>query len=98
MSAGRPFSKRAAVYATHAVGRTQVNANDIGRIGHRRLRKFDGSAKSPLSALRCISKSLRRKLVRLTPLRFARRKLNFFRNRLVFDSYRFVNFGVYLKR
>jgi hypothetical protein len=50
-----------------------------------RVPSFDGCAKSPLSALRCISKSLRRKVVRLTPLRFARRKLNFFRNRLVFD-------------
>jgi hypothetical protein len=47
--------------------------------------KVDGSAKSPVSALRCISKSLRRKYVRLAPLRFARRSLNFFRNRLVFD-------------
>jgi hypothetical protein len=35
--------------------------------------------------LRCISKSLRRTGVRLTPLRFARRNLNFCRNRLDFD-------------
>ncbi|MGD8960421.1 MAG: hypothetical protein PVI27_11295, partial [Desulfobacteraceae bacterium] len=46
---------------------------------------FDGSVERPIFALRCISKSLRRRIVRLTPLRFARRKLNFFRNRLVFD-------------
>jgi hypothetical protein len=40
--------------------------------------KSDGSAKSPISALRCISKSLWRKYVRLTPLRFARLELGAF--------------------
>ena len=38
----------------------------------------DGSAKRPIPALRCISKSLRRTLVRLTPLRFARLGLGLF--------------------
>jgi hypothetical protein len=39
---------------------------------------FDGSAKSPISALRFTSKSLRRTVVRLTPLRFARLELGAF--------------------
>jgi hypothetical protein len=46
--------------------------------------KVDGSAKSPISALRCISKSLRRTVARLTPLRFARLELELLRNRLDF--------------
>ncbi|MGD8960651.1 MAG: hypothetical protein PVI27_12455, partial [Desulfobacteraceae bacterium] len=44
----------------------------------------DGSAKRPISKVRCISKSLRRRVLRRTPLKFARRNLAFFRNRLNF--------------
>jgi hypothetical protein len=46
---------------------------------------FDGSAKRPISALRCISKSLRRTAVRLAPRDLRAVTWRFFRNRLDFD-------------
>jgi hypothetical protein len=45
---------------------------------------------SSISALRCISKSLRRTGVRLTPRDLRALNLNFFRNRPVFDFYRII--------
>jgi hypothetical protein len=48
---------------------------------------LDDFAESPISALRCISKSLRRTGVRLTPRDLRALKFNFFRNRLVFEFF-----------
>jgi hypothetical protein len=55
--------------------------------GHLRIAGiFDSSVESPISALRRISKSLRRKVVRLTPRDLRALNLTFLRNCLVFDA------------
>jgi hypothetical protein len=58
--------------------------------------KVDSSVKNPISALRCISKSLRHTQVRHTPLRFARRNLGFLRHCQFFSFYQFVKVDLFV--